>query len=203
MEKWSGKVAVVTGASAGIGEAIVKDFVKYGIDVVALARRMDRLEKLKEELKDSKGKVIPVKCDVSNKESIDAAFKEIEEKVNVVHILVNNAGIAIHTSMLGDEENIEENITNTINTNFLGLVIVTRKAYKLMKKSEDYGMIINIGSVAGHSNPFTPYSTNVYPSRFRVFSFIFGFHLGHPSSLFSGTLPYIIFFLIPIKGIPS
>ena len=57
MEKWEGKTAIVTGASAGIGDAIVRDLVKYGINVVALARRMDRLESLKEQLSNEKGKV--------------------------------------------------------------------------------------------------------------------------------------------------
>jgi NADP+-dependent farnesol dehydrogenase len=163
MEKWSGKIAIVTGASAGIGEAIVRDFVKFGITTVALARRLEKLETLKNELKGEKGEIIPVKCDVSDKASIDAAFDEIEKKVGIAHILVNNAGIAIHSSMLGDEENAEETITKTINTNFLGLVMVARKSYRLMKKADDYGMIINIGSVGGHANPYAEYFLNVYP----------------------------------------
>jgi len=163
MEKWSGKTAVVTGASAGIGDAIVRDFVKYGINVVALARRLERLETLKEQLKDEKGKVIHVKCDVSDKASIDTAFDEIEKLVGTFHILVNNAGIAIQKSMLGEEDSIEQTIINTINTNLLGLVLVTRRSYKLMQKNGEHGMIINIGSVAGHSSMYTPYFTNVYP----------------------------------------
>lgn len=166
MEKWSGKVAVVTGASAGIGEAIVRDFVKHGITVVAAARRLERLEKLADELKGCKGKVIPVVCDVSRKESIDAAFEEIERKVGVVNILVNNAGIAVAKSMLNDEEGIDDVIANTINTNFLGLVRVTRAAYRLMRKSDDFGIIFNIGSVAGHSQPYGEFSSNVYSGEY-------------------------------------
>jgi len=134
MEKWEGKTAIVTGASAGIGDAIARDLVKHGINVVALARRMDRLELLKEQLKAEKGKVIPVKCNVSDKASIDAAFEQIEKEVGTVQILVNNAGIAQMKMIFGDDESIEETIANTINTNFLGLVRVSRKAYKLMKQ---------------------------------------------------------------------
>ena len=164
MEKWEGKTAIVTGASSGIGDAIARDLVKYGINVVALARRMDRLETLKEQLSNEKGKVIPIKCDVSDKASIDAAFEEIEKKVGTIQILVNNAGIAILKQIFGDDESVDDVVTNTINTNFLGLVRVSRKAYKLMKKSDDYGIIINIGSGAGDTASFDV-PLNVYPGK--------------------------------------
>lgn len=93
MEKWIGKVAVVTGASAGIGSAIVRDFAKAGIDVIALARRVEKLESLKNELKSAPGKVTALKCDVSDKRSVEEAFKSIERSHGVIHILVNNAGV--------------------------------------------------------------------------------------------------------------
>jgi NADP+-dependent farnesol dehydrogenase len=169
MEKWRGKTAIVTGASAGIGEAIVRDLVKYGINVVALARRMERLETLKDDLKNEAGKVIPIKCDVSDKASIDAAFEQIEKEVGTVQILVNNAGIFLMNEMFGeDDEKTDEIISSTINTNFLGLVRVARKAYKLMKKIDDYGIIINIGSISGH-NASLEFFLNVYPgTKFAV-----------------------------------
>lgn len=169
MDKWVGKTAIVTGASAGIGDAIVRDLVEYGINVVALARRLERLEILKNQLKDKAGKVIPIKCDVSDKTSINSAFEEIEKQVGTIQILVNNAGIAVtHGMFEDDDETTDEIITSTINTNFLGLVRVSRKAYKLMKKTDDYGIIINIGSVAGHTASFD-YIINVYPgTKFAV-----------------------------------
>ena len=164
MEKWSGKIAIVTDASAGIGDAIVRDLVKYGINVVALARRMERLESLTDQLKDEAGKVIPIKCDVSDKASIDVAFEQIEKEVGTVHILVNNAGIALVHGMFGDDDDkTDEIISSTINTNFLGLVRVARKAYKLMKKTDDYGIIINIGSIVGHNAQSFEHAVNVYP----------------------------------------
>ncbi|KAL7048554.1 hypothetical protein ACKWTF_003389 [Chironomus riparius] len=169
MEKWSSKTAIVTGASSGIGEAIVRDLVKNGINVFALARRMDRLESLREQLKDESGKVIPIKCDVSDKASIDAAFEEIEKEVESIQILVNNAGICLIKELFGDDDDkTDEVIANTVNLNFLGLVRVARKGYKLMKKSEDYGIIINIGSVLGHCAA-ADYPLNVYPgTKFAV-----------------------------------
>ena len=93
MEKWQGKIAVVTGASAGIGAAIVRDLAKAGINVIALARRIEKLEALKDELKGAPGKVTALRCDVSNKASVEATFKTIEERFGVVNILINNAGV--------------------------------------------------------------------------------------------------------------
>lgn len=166
MDKWIGKTAIVTGASAGIGSAITRDLANNGINVIAMARRLDRLDALREELKDAKGKVIPMKCDVSDKASIDSAFDEIEKKFGSAQILVNNAGISIQAGMLSDDDQIDDKIANTINTNFLGLVRVTRRAYKLMEKTEDYGIIINIGSYVGYTVPFGPFNFNVYSGWF-------------------------------------
>ena len=126
MEKWEGKTAIVTGASSGIGDAIVRDLVKHGINVVALARRMVRLQKLRDQLRNEKGKIFPIKCDVSDKESIDAAFEQIEDRIGKIHILVNNAGICNTNEIFDNSRKTDELIANTINTNFLGLVRVTR-----------------------------------------------------------------------------
>ncbi|XP_070501684.1 farnesol dehydrogenase-like [Chironomus tepperi] len=168
MEKWEGKTAIVTGASAGIGDAIVRDLVKHGINVVAMARRMVRLQKLRDQLRNEKGKVIPIKCDVSDKQSIEEAFEEIEQRVGKVHILVNNAGICISSDIFNNSKKSDEIIVSTINTNFLGLVRFSKNAYKLMKKTDDYGIIINIGSVAGH-NASLDFPLNVYPgTKFAV-----------------------------------
>jgi len=164
MEKWSGKTAIVTGASSGIGDAIVRDLVKHGINVIGLARRMVRLQKLRDQLRNEKGNVIPIKCDVSDKASIDAAFEQIEDRVGKLHILVNNAGILTSDEIFNDYKKSDEVMANIVNTNFLGLVRVSRKAYKLMKKSDDYGIIINIGSIAGH-NASMEFTMNVYPGK--------------------------------------
>lgn len=159
MEKWSGKLAVVTGASAGIGAEIVKDLAKNGINVIGLARRPEKIEELARELGTTKGKIYAYKCDVSDLQSIKVAFKWIEEKFDSFQILVNNAGIIRNIKILSDED-VSEKINEVINTNFTGLVHVTSEGYRLMKKSNDYGMIVNVNSNAGHKIPF-PASPNV------------------------------------------
>lgn len=93
MEKWVGKTAIVTGASGGIGAAITKEFINAGINVIALDRRVDELKQLQKQLELASGKVTPLECDVTKKESVESAFKTIEGFEGGVHILVNNAGV--------------------------------------------------------------------------------------------------------------
>lgn len=169
MEKWIGKVAVVTGASAGIGEAIVVDLAKAGIHVIGLARRSEKVEAIAKEVGATPGKIHGRQCDVADLESVKAAFKWIEEKFGSIHILVNNAGTAFKMQILDESDATTEKLNTVINTNFTGLVHCTREAVRLIKKSDDYGMVINIGSVVGHSIPFRPNSLNIYaPTKYAV-----------------------------------
>ena len=94
MERWVGKVALVTGASVGIGASITEELAKNGVKVFGLARRSEKIEALKQKIGKVKGEIIPLKGDVSKEEDILAAFKIIKEKFGTIHILVNNAGIA-------------------------------------------------------------------------------------------------------------
>lgn len=87
---WLNKIAVVTGASAGIGAAIVKDFISAGINVVRLDKSLTNLKQNPER---SHGKVYSFKCDVSDQKSVKETFKLIEKELGTVNILVNNAGV--------------------------------------------------------------------------------------------------------------
>ena len=147
------------GASAGIGAEIVKDLARNGIDVVGLARRPEKIEEIAKELGSTPGKIYAYKCDVSDLTSIKEAFKWIEERFGLIHILINNAGVIRNIKILTDDD-VDDKINEVINTNFSGLVHVTRVAYQLMKKSNDYGMIINVNSNAGHKIPF-PMNPNI------------------------------------------
>ena len=170
MEKWSGKIAVVTGASAGIGEAIVKDLAKHGIHVIGLARRSEKVDLMAKSFLDFPGRIYARKCDVSDLKSIEDAFKWIEEKFGFMHILINNAAIVSNLKILDEGEDVSARLNAVVDTNFTGLVHVTRAAFQLIKKSDDYGMIVNINSILGHLIPFAPEPrTNLYsPTKHAV-----------------------------------
>lgn len=93
MNKWEGKLAVVTGASSGIGAHLVCELARAGINVVGLARRVDKIEELIKELGPTPGKVYAYKCDVTDQESIKEAFKWIEDQFGSIQIMINNAGV--------------------------------------------------------------------------------------------------------------
>lgn len=169
VDKWVGKVAVVTGSSSGIGAAIFKDLAKNGIHVVGLARRVNKIEEIISEQGDTVGKAYAYKCDVSDPKSVDEAFKWIEKKFGVINILVNNAGIGRSANILDEGEEAFAMLNEVIDTNLRGLTQCTREAFRLMKKSDDYGMIININSIAGHVVSYSEFSLNMYPAtKFAV-----------------------------------
>lgn len=97
MDKWVGKVAVVTGASSGSGLAMAKKLLNAGMKVVGLARRMDALNSFKASVENEKNnessRLFVYGCDVGDMESVQNAFKWIEKQVGTIHVLVNNAGI--------------------------------------------------------------------------------------------------------------
>lgn len=161
MEQW--KLAVVTGASSGIGAAICETFAKNGINVVGLARRVDKIQALIAK-NPGPGQIYAFKCDISDYASIKNAFTWIGEKFGVINILVNNAGVYYPTLILSDEDNVDK-IKSTIDVNVTGLTLCTKEAYKYMKAVPNTpGYIININSISGHSTAFpVEYPLNVYP----------------------------------------
>ncbi|XP_071455273.1 farnesol dehydrogenase-like [Hetaerina americana] len=99
MERWAGRVAVVTGASAGIGASIVTALVDHGMIVIGLARRVELVKELAKKLLNHKGVLYALKADVSKEEDVVAAFDWIQQSFGVVHVLINNAGYAPFTSI--------------------------------------------------------------------------------------------------------
>lgn len=169
VDKWIGKVAVVTGTSAGIGSEIFKDFARAGITVIGLARRSERVESIIEELGSIKGQAYALKCDISDPQEVLKAFKWIENKFGVVNILVNNAAIVRSGGILEENEDQFKKANDILDTNVRGLIHCSREAYRLMKKSDDYGLIININSVLGHILPFVGGIMSSYAaSKFAV-----------------------------------
>ena len=141
-----GQVAVVTGASSGLGRQMAEAFAKQGADLAILARRVERLEELKARLeKEYKIKVLPVKVDVTSTEEIDAAAEKIEKEFGKVDILLNCAGSSKDKGVV---EMNDEEWDFTIKTDLTSVFKMTRAFGKLMKKNK-YGRIINIASMYG------------------------------------------------------
>lgn len=160
MDRWVGKVAVVTGSSSGIGAAIAKDLAKAGMVVVGLARRIERVEALKDDLPESaKNLLHAVKCDVSKEEDILKTFKWVEEKFGGVDVLINNAGILPEADLL--EAGNSQALRDVMDTNVMGLVLCSREACLSMKKRSVDGHVVHINSIAGHRVPNFP-KLNIY-----------------------------------------
>ncbi|XP_059612422.1 farnesol dehydrogenase-like [Phlebotomus argentipes] len=170
MEQWKNRVAVVTGASAGIGAAIVKDLVKAGMITVGLARRVERIEALKKDLPAHlQGNLHAVKCDITKEDEIVRVFDRIDKEYNGIDVLINNAGVIRETELIRSDNSTP--LREIIDTNVFGLVFCTREAYKSMEKHGRNSHVVHINSVVGHNvicNLQIP-SYNIYPpSKFAV-----------------------------------
>lgn len=134
---------LITGASAGFGEAVCKLFVQNGYRVIGAARRMDKLSALKDELGEN---FLPLQMDMTDKNSINNALSQIPEKWQEIELLVNNAGLALglEPAYKCDFADWEQMIA----TNVLGLSYLTRQILPKMVERKK-GHIINIGSIAG------------------------------------------------------
>ena len=140
-----GRVAVITGASSGLGKQMATAFAKQGANLVVLARRIERLEELKIELEKEGIEVLPIKCDVTSTEEINNAAKLAEEKFGKVDILVNCAGASKDAGVL---DMTDEEWDFTISVDQTSVFKMTRAFANIMKKN-NYGRIINIASMYG------------------------------------------------------
>lgn len=141
-----GQVAVVTGASSGLGKQMASGFAGQGANLAILARRVERLEEFAKELeKEYKVKVLPVKCDVTSTESIDDAAKAVEKEYGKVDILLNCAGSSKDKGVL---DMADDEWDFTIATDETSVFKMTRAFGNIMKKA-GYGRIINIASMYG------------------------------------------------------
>lgn len=141
------KIALITGATAGIGEACAREFAKNGYDLIISGRRNERLASLKDSVeREFKNEVIALTLDVRNRKSVESAIDGLPANWQKITVLVNNAGLASGLDALheGDPDDWDK----MIDTNVKGLLYVTRSVAPLMIKQGE-GHIINIGSIAG------------------------------------------------------
>jgi 3-oxoacyl-[acyl-carrier protein] reductase len=145
-----GKVALVTGASQGIGEAIAKRLAAQGATVVCAARTLRKLQEVADAITEAGGKSDVVVADLSDTASVKAAVATTVERHGAIHILVNNAGITRDKLLIQMKE---EDWDAVIDTNLKGAWAAIQAATKPMMKQR-WGRIINIASVVGQmGNP--------------------------------------------------
>ena len=144
--KLKGKVAVVTGASSGMGREIAYVFAKEGAVVYAAARRLEKLEELAEKTKDFEGKIIPVSSNLINQEDAEKLIEYAYSDSGKLDILVNNAGIMDDFSGVGDAN--DEMMNKVFDLNVFAPFYTSRKAVNIFLK-EGKGVIVNIASIGG------------------------------------------------------
>lgn len=140
------KTILITGATAGIGEACAKKFAEEGNCLIITGRRLDRLNLLKASLEKTANVKVIITCfDVQDKEAVFSAAAEIEKEIYQIDVLINNAGLALGKDAF-DKADIQDWDT-MLHTNVNGLLYVSRAFLPLLKKSL-HPQIINIGSTA-------------------------------------------------------
>jgi NADP-dependent 3-hydroxy acid dehydrogenase YdfG len=144
MAKLDGKVAVVTGASSGIGEATAEALAAEGATIVAAARREDRLDDLVGRIDGNGGRTLAVACDVTEEEQAHDLIRRAREAFGQVDILVNNAGVMQLSKI---EKGLSDEWRRMFGVNVLGLLYVTEAAIDTMKE-QGSGHIVNISSLA-------------------------------------------------------
>jgi 3-oxoacyl-[acyl-carrier protein] reductase len=158
-----GDVAIVTGASSGIGAAIAKGFADDGVDVVICSREQDNVDPVAEEIEESDrpGGALPVECDVTDREAVDALIEATVEEFGGLDVLVNNAG----ASFMANFDDISENGWKTIvDINVHGTYHCTQAAAEHLK--DGGGIVINLASVAGQLG--SPYMSHYGAAKAAV-----------------------------------
>lgn len=160
MFELNGKIAVVTGASSGLGRDAALAYAKEGANVCLLARRAEKIEDLAKEIESLGVKAIALKCDVTKEEEIKTAVEAIINRFGRIDILLNNAGIAVRG---GVDTLSEEDWDKSMDTNVKGIYLVSKYVIPIMK-NQNYGKVVNISSInallADKSDIFIRHSYN-------------------------------------------
>lgn len=139
----TGKVAVVTGASSGLGADAALAYAKAGADVALLARRVGKLNEVKAEIEKTGRKVEAVCCDVRDEQSVRTAIDTVLKTFGHIDILLNNAGVAVRGGV--DSMTVEE-WDKSFDTNVKGIFLTSKYVIPQMKE-RGYGKVVNIASV--------------------------------------------------------
>jgi len=142
-----GQTAIVTGCSTGLGVQMAKALANQGANIVAVARRLEKIEAVAKEIKEAFGvQTLAVRCDITDTQEVDAMVKKVMDTFGRIDILVNNAG----TGAVAPAEDItDEQFNNEINIDLFGTFRVARAVAKVAMIPAKYGRIINIASMYG------------------------------------------------------
>jgi gluconate 5-dehydrogenase len=137
------KVAVVTGASSGLGADAARSYAQFGANVAILARRKEKLDSLAEELRNFGVEVLALACDVTDESQIKSAIEQVISKFGKIDILLNNAGVAVRG---GVHQLSSEDWDKSFNTNVKGIFLMSKYVVPQMMK-QNYGKIVNVSSI--------------------------------------------------------
>ncbi len=163
MERFAGRVALVTGASAGIGEAVVEMLASAGMKVAFCARRKERVDALAARL--APAEVLPLRCDVRDEAQIAATVQAVRDRFGGIDVLVNNAGLAREAPLMTGET---ERWREMLEVNVLALAVFTREALADMRREGFDGHVVHVASMAAYRVPPGPagmYSASKYAVR--------------------------------------
>lgn len=147
MNNLKNKLAVITGASSGIGKSCAKKLAKKKVDLILVGRSEEKLKDLKKELEKYKISIKTIALDVSKEKDVQNKLEKTIKKKNI-DILINSAGLALGLEPI--EEGLEDNWNKMIDTNIKGLLYVSKAILPIMRK-QNSGHIINLGSIAGYT----------------------------------------------------
>lgn len=141
------KYILITGATAGFGEATARIFAENNWNLIITGRRAERLEQLKSELAHFPIDIVTLCFDVREEHQVHEAIQSLSETVkNNIQILINNAGLAVGRSPIAD--GLTDDWNRMIDTNIKGLLYVSKAVVPILKKN-GFGHIVNLGSIAG------------------------------------------------------
>ncbi|XP_070185743.1 dehydrogenase/reductase SDR family member 11-like isoform X2 [Littorina saxatilis] len=150
MDRWVGRVALVTGASSGIGHSVAKALVTLGMKVVGCARTVEPIQVLAREMQNQQGSLTAIRCDISKEAEVKNLFQTIckHKKLGTIHVIVNSAGLAHEAPLLSGDTSQWRSM---LDVNILGTLTCTREAVNLMEEQGvDDGHIFLLNSMSGH-----------------------------------------------------